>query len=89
MSATQARGVSAPIAVEAWRPSGIEDLEPAAWAALRDTGSVAVVAGPGAGKSEFLAQRATYLLQTATCPSPDVSWPSPSNETPQPTWPGE
>ncbi|MFD7068365.1 UvrD-helicase domain-containing protein [Streptomyces sp. NPDC059913] len=68
--ATQARGVSAPIAVEAWRPSGIEDLEPAAWAALRDTGSVAVVAGPGAGKTEFLAQRATYLLQTATCPSP-------------------
>ncbi|MFE7581051.1 UvrD-helicase domain-containing protein [Streptomyces gardneri] len=68
--ATQARGVSTPIAVEAWRPAGIEDLEPAAWAALRDTGSVAVVAGPGAGKTEFLAQRATYLLQTATCPSP-------------------
>ncbi|MCX5278447.1 UvrD-helicase domain-containing protein [Streptomyces virginiae] len=53
-----------------WRPTGIEDLEPAAWGALRDTGNVAVVAGPGAGKTEFLAQRAAYLLQTGLCPWP-------------------
>lgn len=51
-----------------WRPIGIEDLEPTAWAALRDTGNVAVVAGPGAGKTEFLAQRAAYFLQTGVCP---------------------
>ncbi|NEE38094.1 UvrD-helicase domain-containing protein, partial [Streptomyces sp. SID7982] len=58
------------IPVKDWRPAGIEDLEPAAWAALRDTGNVAVVAGPGAGKTEFLAQRASYLLQTGLCPWP-------------------
>lgn len=29
-----------------------------------------VVAGPGAGKTELLAQRASYLLQTGECPSP-------------------
>ncbi|MEW2184976.1 ATP-dependent helicase [Streptomyces cellulosae] len=58
------------ISVEEWRPIGISDLEPAAWEALRDTGNVAVVAGPGAGKTEFLAQRAAYLLQTGICPWP-------------------
>ncbi len=46
----------------AWRPRGVDDLEPNAWLALRHPGSTAVVAGPGAGKSEFLAQRAVYLL---------------------------
>jgi superfamily I DNA/RNA helicase len=55
---------------EDWRPIGIEDLEPGAWEALRDTGNVAVVAGPGAGKTEFLAQRAAYFLQTGICPWP-------------------
>jgi superfamily I DNA/RNA helicase len=29
-----------------------------------------VVAGPGAGKTEFLAQRAAYLLETGLCPAP-------------------
>lgn len=52
-----------------WRPHGIEDLEPAAWEALR-AGTASVTAGPGAGKSEFLAQRAGYLLQTGVCRSP-------------------
>jgi superfamily I DNA/RNA helicase len=53
-----------------WRPSGIADLEPNAWTALRHDGNTCVVAGPGAGKTEFLAQRATYLLQTGKCPAP-------------------
>jgi superfamily I DNA/RNA helicase len=53
-----------------WRSQGIDDLEPAAWRALRNPGSVCVVAGPGAGKTEFLAQKATYLLQTGLCPAP-------------------
>jgi superfamily I DNA/RNA helicase len=53
-----------------WRPRGIADLEPAAWAALRHDGSTSVVAGPGAGKTEFLAQRAVYLLETGLCPPP-------------------
>ena len=53
-----------------WQPHGIEDLEPNAWSALRHDGSVSVVAGPGSGKSEFLAQRASYLLETGVCPWP-------------------
>lgn len=53
-----------------WRPSGIDDLEPAAWCALRDEGCTAVIAGPGAGKTEFLAQRAAFLLQAGICPAP-------------------
>lgn len=55
---------------EDWRPSGISDLEPAAWIALRHAGSACVVAGPGAGKTEFLAQRADYLLETGLCRAP-------------------
>ena len=55
---------------EQWRPSGIEELEPGAWRALRHPGSAKVVAGPGAGKTEFLAQRAAYLLQTGRCARP-------------------
>ena len=55
---------------EDWRPRGIVDLEPAAWAALRYDGSTSVVAGPGAGKTEFLAQRAVFLLETGLCPPP-------------------
>jgi superfamily I DNA/RNA helicase len=53
-----------------WRPSGIDDLEPAAWAAVRAIASTCVIAGPGAGKTELLAQRATFLLETGACPSP-------------------
>jgi superfamily I DNA/RNA helicase len=55
---------------EDWKPQGIDDLEPAAWQGLRHSASVCVVAGPGAGKTEFLAQKATYLLQTGLCPAP-------------------
>jgi superfamily I DNA/RNA helicase len=53
-----------------WQPIGIDGLEQAAWEALREPGSTCVLAGPGAGKTEFLAQRATYLLQTGLCPPP-------------------
>lgn len=53
-----------------WRPRGVDDLEPQAWRALQQTGCASVVAGPGAGKTEFLAQRAAYLLETGICPPP-------------------
>lgn len=53
-----------------WQPVDIEDLEPNALRALRHEASTLVVAGPGAGKTEFLAQRAAYLLQTGLCPAP-------------------
>lgn len=57
---------------EAWRPHGIDDLEPRAWKALRKTSeSVCVTAGAGSGKTEFLAQKATYLLQTGLCRDPN------------------
>jgi superfamily I DNA/RNA helicase len=55
---------------EDWRPRGVDDLEPDAWRALRQEGSACVVAGPGAGKTEFLAQRAAYLLETGLCRAP-------------------
>lgn len=53
-----------------WRPIGVDDLEKAAWDALRHVGNAAVIAGPGAGKTEFLTQRAAYLLQTGICRAP-------------------
>lgn len=56
---------------EDWRPQGVENLELRAWKALRQTErSVLVTAGAGAGKTEFLAQKATHLLQTGLCPAP-------------------
>lgn len=54
-----------------WLPQGVDGLENKAWEALRETeSSVLVTAGAGAGKTEFLAQKATYLLQTGICPAP-------------------
>ncbi|WP_416761844.1 UvrD-helicase domain-containing protein [Roseateles sp. So40a] len=58
------------VAPEDWKPRGIPGLEPAAWTALRSTGNTSVVAGPGAGKTEFLAQRAVYLLEAGICRPP-------------------
>jgi superfamily I DNA/RNA helicase len=56
---------------DAWRPQGVDDLEPRAWEALREINrSVLVTAGAGAGKTEFLAQKAAYLLQTGLCRTP-------------------
>lgn len=60
-----------PVRTEDWRPPGVADLEPGAWQALRETErSVCVTAGAGAGKTEFLAQKAAYLLQTGISPPP-------------------
>lgn len=54
-----------------WVPQGVGGLEGRAWEALRETdSSILVTAGAGAGKTEFLAQKATYLLQTSICPAP-------------------
>lgn len=55
---------------EDWHPVGIDNLEFDAWKALACSETCCVVAGPGAGKTEFLAQKATYLLQTGRCPPP-------------------
>lgn len=59
------------VAAQLWTPQGVDYLEPRAWEALKEvTRSVSVSAGAGAGKTEFLAQKATYLLQTGICPGP-------------------
>lgn len=51
-----------------WVPQGIDELEAAAEDAVRSDCHTLVVAGPGAGKTELLAQRGCYLLQTRVCP---------------------
>ena len=49
-----------------WRPQGIDTLEPAAMEALGHSDvSVCVTASAGAGKTEFLAQKAACLLYTS------------------------
>lgn len=53
-----------------WLPKGVTALEPKAEEAVRDAESALVVAGPGAGKTELLAQRASYLLETGLCAAP-------------------
>lgn len=58
------------IAPDAWAPPDGIELDAATLAAVRSTTSSVIVAGPGAGKTELLAQRAAYLLSTNTCKAP-------------------
>ncbi len=58
------------IAAEDWTPVGVEALEANAFDVVRSTENRSVIAGPGAGKTELLAQRAAYLLQTGGSPRP-------------------
>lgn len=54
-----------------WLPSDGLKLEPNALAAACESSrSLALTAGPGAGKTEMLAQRADFLLRTGTCRYP-------------------
>ncbi|RUV74836.1 MAG: ATP-dependent helicase [Mesorhizobium sp.] len=53
-----------------WRPIGVDELEPNAMLVVRSDDNRSVIAGPGAGKTELLAQRAAYLLQTGGAPAP-------------------
>lgn len=56
---------------EDWRPVGNMDLEPNALAAIETVDSnVVVAAGPGAGKTELLAQRADFLFRTGEAAYP-------------------
>ena len=52
---------------ENWIPVDIDFLEPAAEQAIKNLGDLCVIAGPGAGKTELLAQKAHYLLTTRKC----------------------
>jgi len=58
------------IAPDAWAPPDGIQLDSATLAAVRSPASSVIVAGPGAGKTELLAQRAAYLLSTNTCKAP-------------------
>ncbi len=55
---------------EDWAPVGIKELEPKAWDVVQSDKHCSVIAGPGAGKTELLAQRANYLLRTDLCCEP-------------------
>lgn len=55
---------------EVWSPAEGITLDDRSLAAVRSMVSMAIVAGPGAGKTELLAQRAAFLLETNTCPAP-------------------
>lgn len=59
------------IAIDAWKPAGGLILEPNALISAKELArSLALIAGPGAGKTEMLAQRADFLLRTGTCRYP-------------------
>lgn len=58
------------VAPEKWTPCDGIILENSANAAVRINQNILVVAGPGAGKTELLAQKASYLFQTNICRDP-------------------
>ncbi|HEO6670605.1 TPA: ATP-dependent helicase [Streptococcus agalactiae] len=53
-----------------WFPKGDIILEQAALGAVKDVTNCLVIAGPGAGKTELLAQKLDYLFSTNKCISP-------------------
>jgi len=58
------------VKAEAWQPSPGIRIEGKALEIVKSDVSMSVLAGPGAGKTELLAQRATFLLTTGQCPPP-------------------
>lgn len=59
------------IRLERWAPADGLSLEPNALAAAKEIDrNLALTAGPGAGKTEMLAQRADFLLRTGACRYP-------------------
>lgn len=58
------------VKAEDWKPTRGIALEGTALEVVKSTSSLSVLAGPGAGKTELLAQRAAYLLNTGQCPPP-------------------
>ena len=53
-----------------WFPKGVIKLEDAALEVVKDVTNCLVIAGPGAGKTELLAQNLDYLFSTNKCISP-------------------
>lgn len=56
--------------VDEWIPADGFVLEPNALDTVKSELNTLVIAGPGAGKTELLAQRACFLLETNQCPYP-------------------
>lgn len=59
------------ISINEWKPSDGLILEPVAFNAVKDLKNSIVIAGPGAGKTELLAQKACFLLETNNCVNPN------------------
>ena len=55
---------------EEWLPKGDIIIEDTALGAVKDVTNCLVIAGPGAGKTELLAQKLDYLFSTNKCISP-------------------
>jgi superfamily I DNA/RNA helicase len=55
---------------QSWSPSAGIRLEGTALEVVTSTQSLSVLAGPGAGKTELLAQRANFFLTTGSCVPP-------------------
>ena len=53
-----------------WFPKGVIKLEDAALEVVKDVTNCLVIAGPGAGKTELLAQKLDYPFSTNKCISP-------------------
>ncbi|MFF2853869.1 UvrD-helicase domain-containing protein [Peribacillus sp. NPDC058002] len=58
------------VSLEDWIPKGEIILEENAMLAVKQLNNSLVVAGPGAGKTELLAQKACFLLETNMCRKP-------------------
>lgn len=58
------------IAPDEWKPADELIIEDRAMETIMSSMNFYVIAGPGAGKTELLAQRACYLLQTNSCKDP-------------------
>ena len=63
--------VSRRVPPDQWKPIDVEALEANALEVVRSIDNRCVIAGPGSGKTELLAQRAAYLLQCGSHVSRD------------------
>ena len=59
------------LSAEIWKPSDSFKSSDTAETIIREKQkNVSILAGPGSGKTEILAQRASFLLETGTCKAP-------------------
>jgi len=56
--------------IEEWVPSDNMTLEDNALITVKSDYNTLIIVGPGAGKTELLAQRASFLLETNSCVYP-------------------